>query len=111
METSNASAQALKHILYTTKAQQDLDKFERSLTMKGGAHNQISLLMHPFKNAMTKGVYDYNAIAVKGESEEPEAINLEEFLSNADNDQLWRPESAAVENSAAGLVTNSILFC
>ena len=80
--------------------------------MKEGvwAH-QISLLMHPFKNAMTKGVYDYNAIAVKGESEEPEAINLEEFLSNVDDDQLWRPESAAAENSAAGLVTNSILFC
>ena len=90
VETSNASAQALKHILYTTKAQQDLEKFERSLSMKEGvwAH-QISLLMHPFKNAMTKGVYDYNAIAVKGESEEPEAINLEEFLSNVDDDQVW----------------------
>ena len=65
VETSNASAQALKHILYTTRAHQDIEKFERALSMKGrgGGANQISLLTHPFKNAMTKGVYDYNAIA------------------------------------------------
>ena len=59
VETARAAAQALKHVMTTSQAQQDLEW----LRTKGESDKELEMLVHPFTNALVKVNCDYNAVA------------------------------------------------